>query len=113
MARLYADENFPFGVVKGLRARGHDVLTVQEAGMANRQIGDQDVLAFAAAQGRAVLTINRRDFIRLHAAQSNHAGIIVCTQDTDVDGQAERIHQLLSSTQDLLGRLLRVVRPRR
>jgi hypothetical protein len=31
MARLYANENFPWQVVAGLRASGHDVLTTVEA----------------------------------------------------------------------------------
>lgn len=33
MARLYADENFPFPVVVCLRALGHDVLTTNDAGI--------------------------------------------------------------------------------
>lgn len=32
MARLYADEDFPYPVVLELRRLGHEVLTVQEAG---------------------------------------------------------------------------------
>lgn len=32
MARLYADEQFPYEVVGYLRDLEHDVLTVQEAG---------------------------------------------------------------------------------
>ncbi len=63
MARLYADEQFPRIVVKLLRALGHDILTVQEAGKANQRIPDEDVLAFASADNRDVLTINRGDFI--------------------------------------------------
>ena len=47
MARLYADEQYPYPVVEFLRALGHDVLTVQEAGKANQRISDPDVLAFA------------------------------------------------------------------
>ena len=47
MARLYADEQFPRIVVNLLRALGHDILTVQEAGKANQRIPDEDVLAFA------------------------------------------------------------------
>jgi hypothetical protein len=31
MARLYADEQYPYPVVEFLRALGHDVLTVQES----------------------------------------------------------------------------------
>ena len=35
MARLYANENFPFPVVEELRKLGHDVLTIQETGKAD------------------------------------------------------------------------------
>jgi Domain of unknown function (DUF5615) len=44
MARLYADEQYPYPVVEYLRILGHDVLTVQEAGQANQKISDPDVL---------------------------------------------------------------------
>jgi predicted nuclease of predicted toxin-antitoxin system len=47
MARLYADEQFPYQVVLCLRDLGHDVLTVQEAGKANLKIPDEEVLDFA------------------------------------------------------------------
>ena len=40
MARLYADENFPFPVVEELRRVGHNVLTLQEAGYAGQSQGD-------------------------------------------------------------------------
>ncbi len=46
MARLYSNENFPLPVVVELRRLGHDVLTVQEAGKANQEIPDDEVLAF-------------------------------------------------------------------
>ena len=80
MARMYADENFDYPVVQELRLLGHDVLTAQEAGQAQQRVPDSGVLAFATAQGRAVLTFNRRDFIRLHGRSSAHSGIIVCTR---------------------------------
>jgi hypothetical protein len=54
MARLYAHEQYPYPVVELLRALGHDVLTVQEAGRANQKIPDPDVLAFASSGKRAV-----------------------------------------------------------
>jgi predicted nuclease of predicted toxin-antitoxin system len=113
MAHLYANENFPRKVVEALRKFGHNILTVQEAGKADQGISDEEVLAFAIEQNRTVITINRRDFIRLHTTQPNHAGIIVCTQDADTDGQAERIHQTIISIEDLTGQLLRVNRPQR
>jgi hypothetical protein len=111
VARLYANENFPRPVVEALRRLGHDVLTIQETGRAGAAIADRDVLAFAIAEGRAVLTINRRDFIKLHARTPAHAGIVACTLDLDFAGQAERIHAALASHADLTGVLIRSNRP--
>jgi uncharacterized protein with PIN domain len=111
VARLYTDENFPLPVVELLRALGHDVLTAREAGNANLQIPDEDVLAFAIAHERAVITRNRRHFIRLHQLNSKHAGMIVCTEDPDFEGIALRIHQAISAEEPLAGQLIRVVRP--
>ncbi|MCI0364127.1 MAG: DUF5615 family PIN-like protein [Phycisphaerales bacterium] len=111
MARIYANENYDFNVVVELRQRGHDVLTVQEAGNAGQGIPDPDVLAFAVSQGRAVLTFNRRHFIRLHRQVQPHCGIIVCTDDRDVVALADRIHQALLSCLNLDNQLIRVNRP--
>jgi hypothetical protein len=111
MASLYANENFPLRVVEALRRLGHDVLTTREVGQDNQQIADDDVLAFASDSGRAVITINRRDFIRLHRQQPAHRGIIVCTEDADVAGQARRIHEAIGSLEALDGLLIRVNRP--
>jgi predicted nuclease of predicted toxin-antitoxin system len=113
MVRLYTNENFPFRVASLLRDFGYDVLTVQEAGNAGQGISDEAVLAFAVEQERAVITINRRDFIRLHHHSATHAGIIVCTQDPDLDGQAQRIHQAISARETLTGQLIRINRPPR
>jgi predicted nuclease of predicted toxin-antitoxin system len=63
MARLYADEQYPYPVVEYLRALGHNVLTVQEAGKANQKVPDSEVLAFATIEQRAVVTQNRKDFV--------------------------------------------------
>jgi Domain of unknown function (DUF5615) len=59
MARLYADEDFDYPVVKELRSLGHDVVTAQEAGQAGQRLPDPAVLAFAVAQGRALLESNK------------------------------------------------------
>jgi predicted nuclease of predicted toxin-antitoxin system len=75
--KLYADEQYPYPVVKCLRELGHDVLTVQEAGKAHQRIPDNEVLTFATKNGRVVVTQNRKDFIRLHRLRPDHAGIIV------------------------------------
>ncbi|MGL5062773.1 MAG: DUF5615 family PIN-like protein, partial [Microcoleus sp.] len=46
---------FPKEVVELLRPMGHDILTVQEAGKDNQKIPDEEVLAFAVSENRAVL----------------------------------------------------------
>ncbi|HQU47164.1 MAG TPA: DUF5615 family PIN-like protein, partial [Pirellulales bacterium] len=66
VALLYANENFPLPVVEELRRLGHDALTVAETGKANQKTSDPAVLEFAISQGRAVLTLNRKHFFRLH-----------------------------------------------
>jgi predicted nuclease of predicted toxin-antitoxin system len=109
--RLYADEQYPYLVVKCLRELGHDVLTVQEAGMANQRIPDDEVLAFAIANERVLVTQNRKDFIQLHRIQPNHGGIIVCTDDRNWDALALRIHDAVGAEESLQGKLIRIVRP--
>ncbi len=113
MARLYTDEQFPLKVSKLLRTLGHDVLTVQEAGNAGRGIPDPEVLAFAVSNERAVLTMNRFDFIRLRCLEPDHAGIIVCTEDRNLERLAKRINEAISPEESLRGKLIRVYRPSR
>jgi predicted nuclease of predicted toxin-antitoxin system len=111
MARFYADEQYPYPVVEWLRTLGHDVLTVQEAGNANQRIPDPDVLAFATQEGRAVLTQNRKDFIRLHQQQIEHVGIIACTSDRDWQALATRIDERVGKESTLWGMVIWIVRP--
>jgi predicted nuclease of predicted toxin-antitoxin system len=108
MARLYADEQFSFPVVALLRNFGHDALTIQEAGNAGHD--DPEVLAFAVNNDRAVVTQNRRHFIRLHTQQPNHAGIIVCTGDKNLEILATRINDAIAGEETLRGKLIRVNR---
>jgi len=110
MARLYADENFPRPVVEGLRALGHDVVTLQETGAGGLSIPDDVVLARATADGRAVLTMNRKHFIRLHRERPVHAGIIACTYDPDFPRQTTRIDAALNRSGALPDQLVRVNR---
>lgn len=111
MARLYANENMPLRVVEELRRLGHDVLTTQESGRSGLAVPDADVLKFATADARIVVTLNRRHFIRLHSEQPEHAGIVVCSFDPDFVALANRIHAALCTAQDFSGRLERVNRP--
>jgi predicted nuclease of predicted toxin-antitoxin system len=109
--KLYGDEQYPYPVVKYLRELGHDVLTVQEAGKANQRIPDDEVLAFATDNDRAVITQNRKDFIQLHRIQPIHAGIIVSTEDRHWNALAQRIHTAIVEAEFLQGKLIRIVRP--
>ena len=110
MALLYADENVPLPVVRRLRELGHDVLTIVEDGKGNRRYPDALVLRDATESGRAVVTLNRLHFRRLHNESTRHAGIVLCTYDPDFAGQAARIHELLSTREEMTGSLLRVYR---
>jgi hypothetical protein len=111
MARLYTNENFPRPAAEELRHLGHDVLTVEEAGLSGRAMPDTHILDFAKDHQRAVVTLNRRHFFRLHQERPNHSGIIVCTFDPDFSGQARRIHDALEGQEPLAGKLIRVNRP--
>lgn len=110
--RLYSNENFHQRVVVALRELGHDVMTSLEAGRANQRIADEEVLAFAKGEGRAVLTFNRLHFLRLHKSTGgDHAGIIVCSTDHDTGALTQRIDQVIRETASLSGKVLRVNRP--
>lgn len=115
MALLYADENFNLRVVEELRRLGHDILTAQQAGQAQRGIADPLVLSFATARNRAVLTFNTFHSVRLHQqhilSSTPHAGIIVCTQDGDRQALAQRIHLAIAALPSLANQLVRIRKP--
>lgn len=113
MALLLGDEDFPRPVVEGLRQLGHDVVAARDRGLTGRGVPDADILAAATAEGRAVLTRNGWDYIRLDRQSQEHAGIVVCSDDPDFPGQAARIHAAVTAAGDLSGQLIRVNRPAR
>lgn len=111
MAQFYVDENFPLPVVAELRQLGHNVLTVEEDGKAHQGYPDDLVLADASGYGRAVLTMNRRDFKRLHNVSSSHMGMILCTYDADSVALAKRIHIAVQTCGELTGQSVRITKP--
>jgi predicted nuclease of predicted toxin-antitoxin system len=80
--RLYFDRHIMSRLAVDLRGRGFDVLRTEEAG--KDTTSDEEQLAFATAENRAILTFNIRDFAPLHeqwqAAGRPHGGIIVSQQ---------------------------------
>jgi len=110
MADLYTNENFPHPAAVELRRLGHDVLTIQECGFAGQSTPDEEVLEFATSHRRALVTLNRRHFVRLHAKASSHSGIIVCSADHDFEALAGRIDEAIRNVNPLNGRLIRVNR---
>ena len=109
--RLLADEDFPLPAVIHLRDLGHDVLSSRDAGMANDETPDAAVLELATHLDRALITHNRRHFRQLHALNPNHAGLILCTRDSDFLRLARRLHEAMLALPALRGQLVRVVRP--
>ena len=80
--RLYLDRHIMTRLAVDLRGRGYDIVTTEEAG--KDTASDEEQLAFATGEKRAILTFNIRDFAPLHeagqAAGRPHAGIIVSRQ---------------------------------
>ena len=77
--KLYLDEDISPKVSEILRKKGVDALSAHEAGML--EAADDEQLAFAVAQGRAMVTRNRDDFITLTVQFFNdlkpHCGLII------------------------------------
>lgn len=86
-ARLYLDEDVQVFLAQALRARGVDAVHVYEVGRGGEADGAQ--LAFAAAQGRCMVTYNRGDFVVLarQYAESGtpHAGVVVAVRRSPGD----------------------------
>jgi hypothetical protein len=82
---LLLDEMFSDDIARQLRAKGFDVITVV-ADPALVGPPDDQVLADAAAEGRALVTANIKDFLpldtRYRAAGQSHAGLILVSTKT-------------------------------
>ncbi len=77
---LLLDEDSQAKALVGLlKTAGHDVLTVNEAGIAGSL--DDAVLKYARTEGRVLLTRNCNDFQELHQDNSTHPGMFAVYQD--------------------------------
>ena len=76
---------FSDAIAQQLRAKGHDVISVV-ADPAVLGLPDEQVLAYATTQGRALVTANVKDFVpldgRYRAAGQSHAGLILVSTKT-------------------------------
>ena len=80
--RLLIDEDSQDKLlVKLLREVGHDVITVNDAGLTGSR--DTVVLNYAKVENRVLLTLNCRDFQILHQATPNHPGILAVYRDAN------------------------------
>jgi predicted nuclease of predicted toxin-antitoxin system len=88
----HLNENCAVAIATGLRRHGLDVTTTAEAGL----LGATDVqhAAYALPLGRVIFTQDR-DFLRIHAAGTPHAGIAYCEKDTRSTGEIIRALVLL------------------
>ena len=112
MARFCSHGNIALQVIVELRRLGHDVVSGLDATKANSPVPDTEVVASAAAAERILLSHNRRHFMQLHRNRTEaHAGIVLCTFDTDFARLAQRIHSTVAAASDMRDRLLRVNRP--
>jgi hypothetical protein len=82
---LLLDEMFSDYIARQLCAEGHDVTSVV-ANPALLGLPDDQVLAYAASEGRALVTANIKDFApldsRYRAAGQAHAGLILVSTKT-------------------------------
>lgn len=95
-AKAMTDEMVSPRRADAMRMRGYDVSSCHGEGRANHGIADEEQLAFAASEGRAIYTFNASDFRRIHGRWQSigreHAGIIL-SEDLNHD-LAEMIRRL-------------------
>ncbi len=82
VGRLLLDEMLSPTIAEQLRARGHDVVAVSERSDV-AQLPDEQVLAWATEERRAVVTLDIADFAALDAQWKSqrraHAGVLYVT----------------------------------
>jgi hypothetical protein len=82
---LLLDEMFTDDIAQQLRAKDYDVISVA-ADTALVGLPDDQILAYATTEGRALVTANIKDFVpldgRCRAAGESHAGLILVSTKT-------------------------------
>ena len=79
--RYYVDEHIGAAIVKGLMARGVDVVTAKESGLLGAP--DERHMEWATSEARVIITRDD-DFVKLHSAGFHHAGIVLVSQNATI-----------------------------
>ncbi len=103
--KLLLDEMHAPAAAVGLRRLGHDVVAVKErpelVGLA-----DADLLRAAAADRRAIVTENVKDFVALHltgtASGRSHAGLLFTHPRRFPRGAGDHVHTLVNALVEFL-----------
>jgi predicted nuclease of predicted toxin-antitoxin system len=108
---ILLDEDVWVGLAEALREAGYDVVSVNE--LNRKGLSDEEQMAFATAEGRAILTHNAQDFVPLvedYFEQGlSHPGVIIARQ-FDKGTLLRRTLALLNSlTPETLANTLRFV----
>jgi predicted nuclease of predicted toxin-antitoxin system len=89
--KFHLDENCDPRIAAGLRLHGIDVSTAADAGLLHAT--DDQHLAYAVAQGRAISTQDT-DFLRIAAAGQGHPGILFFPDQERSVGQVSHMAHL-------------------
>ncbi len=99
--KLHLNEHLSPRLAVQLRQHGFDVTSTLEMGMV--EADDDEQLAFAAAEQRAIVTFNHKDFAVRHdkyqAESKEHWGIVLSTEET-ISVLRKRLLRLLNSLTD-------------
>ena len=90
--RFHLDEMCDPRIAVALSQRGVDVTTAKTAELLGAS--DSDHLAYALSEGRVILT-HDADFLRLHAAEAEHQGIVYSPPNVRSLGELVRLLSLM------------------
>jgi predicted nuclease of predicted toxin-antitoxin system len=103
--KLLLDEMYSSAVAEQLRRRDHDVIAVTERADL-RGTPDEDLLAWARTEDRALVTDNQRDFIPIHqryiTGGNDHKGLILTTNRRFPCGQPATTGNLVAALDTFL-----------
>jgi predicted nuclease of predicted toxin-antitoxin system len=103
--RFHLDENVINAIAQGLRRRGINLTTTPEQSLIG--VSDKAQLEFAVSQGRVIFTQDT-DFLRMNQTNTDHFGIVYCSQGNKSIGEIIRglilIWELLEPN-DMLGKV--------